>query len=136
MINKKLKKLVFIDDDDINNFLVQNQLERYGYDGEAVFFDAAPDALKYLGQLQDKLPDAIPDIIFLDIKMPEMDGFAFLEAFKSLQLNQRLSSKIFMVSSSTNELDIQRSKDSGIVSDCIEKPFSISHLESIVSQYF
>ena len=132
----KLKKIVFIDDDDINNFLVKDQLETYGFHGETVFFDAALDALDYLRKLQSDLPIESPDIIFLDIKMPFMDGFDFLEAFKELHLNLYLPSKIFMVSSSTNEQDIQRSKDSGIVVDCIEKPLSIAHLERIAELHF
>ncbi len=97
---------------------------------------AALDALDYLRKLQSDLPIESPDIIFLDIKMPFMDGFDFLEAFKELHLNLYLPSKIFMVSSSTNEQDIQRSKDSGIVVDCIEKPLSIAHLERIAELHF
>lgn len=134
MINQKLKKIVFIDDDAINNFLVQDQLDTCGYRGEAVFFEAAWEALRYLKNL--KVQQVAPDLIFLDINMPIMNGFDFLDAFKELFRHKTMDAKIFMVSTSTNEWDIRRSEDSGLVAAYIEKPFSAKHLEKIVRQYF
>lgn len=135
MINTQIKSLVFIDDDEINNFLIQTSLQNHGYHGEVRFFDFAADALDYLRQIVEESRLPKPDFIFLDIKMPKMNGFEFLQAFKEKKLNTSLPSKIFMVSSSTNQKDRDESIRSGIVEAYIEKPLSVDTIEKIAEKH-
>lgn len=135
MISDRIKRMVFIDDDAINNFIMQTRLEASGYSGEAIFFDNAQRALDYLGEIGKSEYSEQPDVIFLDIKMPGMDGFEFLEAFKKIELDHLIASKIVIVSSSTNTKDRQRSEESGLVVDFVEKPLSIDRIDQIAMNH-
>jgi CheY-like chemotaxis protein len=101
-----LKKLISIKQ------LSPNLMEFYN-GKEAIDFLTDPDNL-----------DTLPDIIFLDINMPVMDGWGFMESFVKIkpQLGKKIT--IYMVSSSINDEDIQRAKTISDITDYVIKPIS------------
>lgn len=135
MISEKIKHMIFIDDDPINNFLMKTRLDEYGYQGEVTFFDSAFDALDFLKQFEKSDSARHPGVIFLDIKMPGMDGFEFLEAYKQQELDAKIISKIVIVSSSNNSRDRQRSRESGLVAAFVEKPLSVEKIDELAQAH-
>ena len=78
---------------------------------------------------------SIPDIIFLDINMPVMNGWQFLEEYAHLRSDLQKNITIYMVSSSVDEYDIRKSKEFKTVSDYIIKPIQKEKFSQVLSSY-
>ena len=118
---KKIGTVCIVDDDDIYQFTVKYEIEQTQLVDHIKFFSDGEQAIHFLEKVFDQ-PSQLPDIVFLDINMPIMDGWGFLEEFA--QLKPKLGKKItvYMVSSSNNEKDIERAKQINEVTDYIIKP--------------
>lgn len=127
-----IKKVYLIDDDEINNFICANILKKISFSHDVVAFESGTEALEalkttlLLGEC-----DQIPDVIFLDINMPIMNGWDFLEEYKLLknQINKTVS--LFMLSSSIYQADVEKSKQYGEVVDFVTKPLNADILNEI-----
>nr|WKN37658.1 response regulator [Tunicatimonas sp. TK19036] len=125
-----MAKVLLIDDDEINNFTVEAVLETVGFIEEYEFKENGWDALDYLKQCEAK--GAFPDLIFVDINMPEMDGHEFIERYEVLFWERHPNTKISMLSSSISEADRQKSLSYSSVSEYAHKPLTREKLETIV----
>jgi CheY-like chemotaxis protein len=125
-----MKNVLLIDDDHICNFLMSKYLERIGLTKPAQFASNGRQGIELLMNLIIS-GSVMPDLIFLDIRMPIMDGFGFLEAFGNLSFPEKKNIKIVMVSSSNDVTDINRAKKMGIT-DYLVKPVSESILKIIL----
>lgn len=107
------KNILLVDDDTIFNFINKRMIENTGMSNEV---DTALNGKQALDLLNGYLSGArsIPDVIFLDLDMPIMDGFSFLEAFKRLNMPHKEKVSIVIVTSSQNPEDIKRAKSFGI----------------------
>jgi len=111
-----------IDDDEIYQFTVLKKLEKNGYKHDVQSFLNPEDALVQLKK-QGQIPP--PNVILLDINMPQMDGWEFLEKLRALAFSiQNL--QIFMVSSSIDHRDIERAKNSSLLKGYFSKPLDIN----------
>ena len=126
-------KILLIDDDKINNFLNRSVIEKHcGNECVVSEFINPEEALDFLKACSSTNHEDCPDVIFLDINMPEMSGFELLEMMDSE--NIRLSkSRIFMLSSSLDPHDIEKSKSFETVTDFISKPLDKSKIEKIIA---
>lgn len=131
----KIKEVLFIDDDEINNFILKEIFESQ-YNLKVTFFTEAAKALEYLEELVEKKSEHLPDIIFLDIKMPEMDGFDFMDAFKEKGYSETFAVPIFMLTSSVNHRDISRAGTYKHIKELITKPLTFDKLEELAEKYF
>lgn len=128
----KYNSILVIDDSKYDRFIASEILEDYVEVLNFVSIESAQKALEYLQSLEDN-PQGLPEIILLDIKMPIMDGFDFLQKFDEFPETIKTSCKIFMLSSSIDPNDFQRAQKSKYVVDFIEKPLSEENILRINS---
>lgn len=120
---KKVESLLLVDDDEIYKFLTKKVIEETSMVSEIKFFSNGLEAINFLQEQQNN-SKSLPDIILLDLSMPVLDGWGFLDEF--IKLKPKISKKItiYIVSSSINPQEINRAKTISIVSDFIIKPIT------------
>ncbi len=117
----KINKVYVIDDDKIYHFLLKSLLKQNGIDVESNFFVNGEDAIDHIKNNHSR--DMLPDLILLDVNMPIMDGWQFLDEFTKFANELDKEPIIYMISSSNNEVDINRAKEfDGIVKGYFLKP--------------
>ncbi len=126
------KIIYIIDDDDIYQFTTKRLIEISNSNHKVVGIDNGETAIETLGSIQNS--DDFPDIIFLDINMPEVDGWKFLELFRGLSANIEKTIRIFMVSSSTDRSDKDKARSYPEIEDYIVKPFNLEVLGKYLNE--
>jgi CheY-like chemotaxis protein len=108
-----MKNVLLVDDDKIFNFLSEKTLQRMGAVNE---IHSALNGKEAIDLLNDYFQGsrAMPDIIFLDLNMPIMDGFGFIEAFRKLNIPNKEKVRIVIVTSSQDPKDMERARGMGI----------------------
>ena len=125
-----MARLLLIDDDEITNFAVNAILSRVGSIESYEIKDNGWDALEFLRTCQGE--DQFPHLIFVDLNMPEMDGFEFIERYEALFWTEHRQTKINVLSSSVSEKDRQRSLGYPCVSEYTYKPLTEQKITEIV----
>lgn len=119
-----------VDDDEINNFISRKIISMSGAKVEIVEFLDPNEALEQLKKVSEQKVQ-LPDFIFLDINMPQMNGWDFLEKFRELTQCNMFHTKVVMLSSSVFEEDVSRAKKYDCVVEYLSKPLSVNSLEQL-----
>lgn len=129
----RIKQFTLVDDDDLFVFLVTKAIEQTNLVDLIKIFGNGLDALNFLKENKNNV-DALPEIILLDLNMPIMNGWQFLEEFT--KLNPTIGKKIviYICSSSISPDDVERAKLISEVSDYIIKPVTKDKLLNILKQ--
>lgn len=122
--------MLLVDDDDIFNMLHGEVLKRLIPDVRIDVFKSGQEVLRYFEQA----PEEKIDLIFLDIRMPVMGGFEVLEGMASMAPERFSNTRIYVLSSTLDDRDLQRAKETPLVTDFIGKPMSFDTLRSILAQ--
>jgi CheY-like chemotaxis protein len=121
---------MLIDEDEIDNIINQKIIESNNFSEKVLVFQTGTEALDFL-RVNSKNAENLPDLIFLDINMPIMDGFQFLEEFEKLDSPILDKSKIIMLSSSISPRDIDRAASNRFVKKYLNKPLNSRYLQAI-----
>lgn len=131
-MNTVLPKTIFlIDDDPITNF-IHTKIIQKNFPFDVTAFTYALDALNELKKLVASDSHLIPDFIFLDINMPRMDGWEFLDEFQMLPPEFVKGCDIAMITSSLDREDIERSKTYPSVREFISKPLTVQMIKNLL----
>ncbi|MCL5129666.1 MULTISPECIES: response regulator [unclassified Algibacter] len=125
--------ICIIDDDDIYKFTVVKTLELLEFEKNIKVFADGEEALEFLVENLNK-DNELPDVIFLDINMPIMDGYQFMEEYVKIKSKLGKKTVIYMVSSSVDPVDIEKAKRISDISDYIIKPIEPGKLKSIMEK--
>ena len=122
-----------VDDDDIYRYSIMRTLKDLNVTKKILVFRDGEEAIDFmldnLGNSQD-----LPDVIFLDINMPIMDGFEFMEEYVKIKPKVGKKITVYMISSSVNPVDLEKAKSISEISDYIIKPIKAEKLVSIIKE--
>lgn len=133
--NYSINCTLLIDDDKVINFYNEKIVNRHDDFGQVTSVNSGQNALDYLKDSMDGLI-AKPDLIFLDINMPAMNGWEFIEEFNKLDLEFTSSIKVVLLTTSNNPDDFERSKTIETISDFINKPLSSDILDNVKQKHY
>jgi CheY-like chemotaxis protein len=134
MADSKYYAVMLIDDNEIDNLINQKMIEASGISEHIYTHTGARSAIEFLKnmeKLRDAGKDVLPDMIFLDIDMPLMDGFQFLDEFEKLDESTKAHCNVVMLTSSISPADVNKSKKYEYVKKYINKPLSQENLEKL-----
>lgn len=132
--NNKYHAVMLIDDNEIDNLINQKMIEAANITDHIFTHTGAKSAIEFLKNLEKiegPAVNVLPDIIFLDIDMPLMDGFQFLDEFEKLNDATKEKCNIVMLTSSINPQDVNKSKKYTYVKKYINKPLTQENLEKL-----
>ncbi|MEO6723459.1 MAG: response regulator [Ferruginibacter sp.] len=140
-MEKKLNCILLIDDDEPTNFLSTILIEEEDCTKHLQIAESGRQALNYLSNVKDEscdgnTSDFQPDLIFLDINMPCMNGWEFLEQYRQIKKDGNTKPVIIMLTTSLNPDDKLKSEGIPDVSGYENKPLTIEMLRRVIDQHF
>lgn len=133
-MKKKLDCILLIDDDKATNYINERVISRAKIADKIVAVESGYKALDYLKE-NDFTAYPRPDIIFLDINMPGMDGWEFLEEYGEMKEVQK-GNIIVMLTTSSNPDDLRKSATISHINEFKNKPLTAEKLDEIIDKYF
>lgn len=125
-----MNSVLIIDDEEID-FLINSKVLSLGkFAGEIKHYSSATSAIRYISDLVKNNSAEWPSHIFIDINMPIMDGFRFIEEFLKITPN-KIETKLFILSSSISPLDRERAKEFSLLDNFYSKPLTFQNAEKI-----
>ena len=131
-MKRKLDCILLIDDDEEDCFFHQIVIEKMDITNSIATAGNGEEALAYL----QKENQVIPELIFLDINMPRMNGWEFLEQYKHLDPKRKARITIMMLTTSVNPADVKRAEQFEDVTGYRCKPLSVEMLSEILEKHF
>ena len=128
---EKFKKVLLVDDDDIVNSINSVIIKHAKFADEVESINNVPHAIDFLSKTKDS--EDRPEVIFLDLNMPEKDGWDFMEEYKKLGMNG--ATKVIMLTSSISAKDEERASSTKQITAFISKPLSPELLDNIYESY-
>lgn len=113
--------ILLVDDDLVYRYAATKTIKATGLAGKIEEYSNATDALNFI-KANISNPETLPDVIFLDINMPAMDGWEFIDGFNPIASSVPKKIYIYIVSSSIDKSDISRAREIDIVTDYLIKP--------------
>ncbi len=132
MIMKKIESCCIIDDDPIFIYGTKRLMNEIEFCESIIVYNNGQDALDGLLELSES-GQKIPPFIFLDLNMPIMDGWEFLEELSKIPSNKLKKTTIYIISSSVDPRDLEKVKNYKAVNNYILKPITPTDLETVLN---
>ena len=129
---KKISCILLVDDDEPTNFIHQMAIEEADC---CSTLNTVTNGLEALDYFKDS-DNTTPEVVFLDINMPRMNGWQFLDEYKKLDEEKKARIVIVMLTTSLNPADLKRAKEIKEISDFRNKPLTVGMLEEIIEHHF
>ena len=126
----RFKRVLLVDDNDIDNFINERIITSSFFSEKVEVKTSAQAALDFLKKNATNA-DVLPQVIFLDLNMPVMDGFAFLTEFDKMPDNVKKSCKVIVLSSSISPEDINKASTNPFVVKYLNKPLAEKYLDAV-----
>jgi CheY-like chemotaxis protein len=126
----KFRKVMIIDDTEVDRYITTYMLKKFHFSHEIIIMESARKAINYLMMYATE-PEQLPEFIFLDIRMPEIDGFGFLVRYESIPECVKKACTIIMLSSSLHPIDLERAAQNKHIKKFVNKPLDRFKLEEI-----
>ena len=124
------KRVMIIDDTYVDRYVAERNLIKYGISEEVISKESAKAGLQFLRSCEAD-PASLPQLIFLDIRMPEMDGFGFLLEYEKLPDAVKTNCVVMMLSTSLNPEDHEKVRENKYVSRFLNKPLDKEKIEML-----
>jgi CheY-like chemotaxis protein len=124
--------IALVDDDKIFQLIATRNIKAANFSGQILQFNNGSEAIEYLEKHASE-KSALPDVLFLDINMPLVDGWMFMEDYVSLKDRINKNIRIYMVSSSIDPKDIERAKSISDIREYITKPISRQKFAELIA---
>lgn len=131
MNNTDQIKVMLVDDNEIDLFLNAKFMQVSGVTEDVISFSKPREGLDYLEENAAN-DENLPSIILLDIVMPELTGFQFLERFEEMSESLQKNIAIIMLSSTVDPIDLERAEKNRFVTGILKKPLNPDVLKSII----
>ncbi|HEY4194978.1 MAG TPA: response regulator [Mucilaginibacter sp.] len=130
-----MRKLVFIDDDPIDHFLMKHILRGKHYFDTTTYTIYGSLVLDYIQEnISD--PEKLPDVIFLDLNMPQFTGWDFLDRMERIHDQLDKDIQVYVLSSSIRSVDEEAASKYTFVNEFISKPIEAAEVERIVGNQY
>ena len=120
----KMNTICIVDDDEVYQITSRKMIERVYTAKNILVFSNGAEAFHFLSEMASN-EDVLPDVIFLDVNMPYMDAWQFLDAFGELKPKLIKQITIYVISSSVSHSDIERARSIKAVKDYYIKPITM-----------
>ena len=130
-MNYKLSTAGIIDDDQMYQLVMKRTIEQSGMVKDILQFYDGEEAINFF-KAKQQTPESLPELILLDINMPYMDGWQFLDEFIKIPFKDSYKGMIYIVSSSSTTEDLNKAKEYEVVSGYHVKPITKDTFEQII----
>ncbi|GAA3512302.1 response regulator [Aquimarina addita] len=134
-MGKLINCVLLIDDDKATNFFNERVVTKHNSFDCIYTVQSGKEALAYLDKVESQ-ETTKPNLIFLDINMPAMNGWEFLIEFSKLNKQTTEGIKVILLSTSSNPDDVHKSLKNHSVDDFINKPLSLGVLDKVIEKHF
>ncbi|AMR30974.1 hypothetical protein A0256_05810 [Mucilaginibacter sp. PAMC 26640] len=130
-IGKRPKSIFVIDDEALDIMIFKLMVKRVDESLDVDAISSGHNAIDKLNQIAKTQPELMPDYIFLDLNMPGMNGWEFLDEYKRLNMDRIKKTHIYILSSSVYNNDLAKSQANSLVENFIYKPINLDNLREI-----
>lgn len=130
---KRINHYIIIDDDPTNNFICETVIKRLDSSAVVLIFEDPEKAIVKILDMYSTSRAYLPTILLLDINMPTMNGWEFLDVFKTFTDVLKEQFEIYILSSSTEDFSSKK-REYPFISDFLQKPFTQASLEKVISE--
>jgi len=129
---KKIKRVIMVDDDPYSHLICKGNIRRVAEEIEFLEFLLPEKGIEYIESSYNNPAEECPTVLLLDINMPGMDGWEFLERYNKLESRVKEQLTIFLLSSSIDPRDKQKANENKYVKGFLMKPFRKTTAQEIL----
>lgn len=129
-----LDLILCVDDDPITLMLCKKVIVKASFSNTIITAKNGEEALEYFNSILKKEQNKLPELIFLDLNMPVMDGWEFLDSFSTDKYSEVNSTNVIILSSTIDPEDLEKSKKYPMVIDFLSKPITTDMLTYLNSK--